>query len=92
MLEAREPFPPQGGDGISIVIPVKVPDLRYLDGLAECYRALLRAPELSGRLQVIIVDDSPDHVYAAVDRWFPSEAGVHFPLRGVLHYRTQQQR
>lgn len=78
MQDAHQSLKVQDAAGMSIIVPIKVRDLGYLDGFPDCYRTLLGAPMLEGRLQVIVVDDSPEEVYAEIDSWFSSEDVTHF--------------
>lgn len=63
---------------VTIIVPIKVADLRFLEGFAECYQALLRSESLRGRLQLVVANDSPPHIFATVNEWFADEAVDHF--------------
>lgn len=62
-------------EGISIVIPIKVASLASLAGLRECLAKLL-AHSFPFEVEIIIADESPKGVFAAIDAWFLHEARV----------------
>lgn len=68
-------FLPARAEGMSIVIPIKVSSLTSLAGLRECLAKLLSHP-FPFELEVIITDESPDDVFAAIDGWFQHEPRV----------------
>lgn len=64
---------------VTIIVPVKVPSIHYLEGFRRCYLELLDlvAPNLA--IQLVIADDSPLAVFNAMERWFESRSDVsHF--------------
>ena len=64
--------------GLSIIIPIKVPSISYLEGFADCYNALMQSLDFENELQVLIPNDSRDTIFNEVDCWFNSPNIIHF--------------
>jgi hypothetical protein len=63
--------------GISIIVPIKVPNVSYLSGFAESYNRLLSSEHLQD-LQIIIANDSSPEIYETVASWFSTSKVIHF--------------
>ena len=63
--------------GLTVIVPIKVPALSYLEGFAASYHDVLQNTN-SDTFELLIVDDCPDHIYGEIDAWFKDTRAVHF--------------